>query len=116
MVVSSQDRWGVVTCDVWWHALLCVVCTTYQSWMDSLRLPAFCVRSPPPAPLPLSLLLALLFFEDACLIFLFFVSFGWCGWYARILRAIGRVLFEVNALKDGGEAFDRALAIDTKVS
>eukprot|EP00903_Cladosiphon_okamuranus_P015184 g14038.t1 len=33
---------------------------------------------------------------------------------AGILRAIGRVLFEVNGLNDAGDAFDRALAIDSK--
>lgn len=36
--------------------------------------------------------------------------------FCRILRAIGRVLFEVNALKDAGDAFDKALAIDSRVS
>lgn len=34
----------------------------------------------------------------------------------RILRAIGRVLFEQNALKDAGDAFERALSIDKRVS
>ncbi|CAN0528682.1 unnamed protein product, partial [Ectocarpus sp. 12 AP-2014] len=33
---------------------------------------------------------------------------------AGILRAIGRVLFEVNALKDAGDAFDKALTIDSR--